>query len=69
MPPDSPLLAGELASLGSNLLKQAKWSEAEPVLRECLAIREKAIPDEWRRFNAMSMLGEAILGCGSIRRS
>ena len=62
--PDSPFLAGDLAALGTNLLEQAKWSEAEPVLRECLAIRDKAIPDDWRRFNAMSVLGGALLGQG-----
>ena len=47
-----------------NLLEQARWSEAEPVLRECLAIREKAIPDDWTRYNAMSLLGGALLGQG-----
>ena len=30
----------------------------------CLAIREKAIPDDWSRFNAMSLLGGALLGQG-----
>jgi hypothetical protein len=32
------------------------------VLRECLAIRAKAIPDDWSRFNTMSLLGGALLG-------
>ena len=43
---------------------QARWSEAEPLLRECLAIREKATPDDWRRYDAMSLLGGALLGQG-----
>ena len=60
--PDSPLLAGDLAQIGTNLLKQSKWSEAEPLLRECLAIREKALPDDWSRFNTMSQLGGALVG-------
>jgi tetratricopeptide (TPR) repeat protein/predicted Ser/Thr protein kinase len=60
--PDSEGLAVDLAGLGNNLLRQSKWSESEPFLRECLAIREKIIPDNWRRFNAMSMLGGALLG-------
>lgn len=47
---------------GITLLAQKKWIEAEPVLRECLAIREKSIPDDWRRFNTMSLLGQALLG-------
>jgi serine/threonine-protein kinase len=63
-PPDSPALAGDLARLGSVLLHQAKWSEAEAALRECLAIRTKARPDNWTRFNTMSMLGGALLGQG-----
>ena len=62
--PDSPLLAADLALLGRNLLDQAKWSEAEGVLRECLAVREKAIPDSWQRFNAASLLGGALSGQG-----
>src|SRR5262249_47887384 len=34
-----------LAILGSNLLQQKKWVDAQSVLRECLAIREKKSPD------------------------
>src|SRR5262249_15038746 len=61
---DSPPLAGDLAGLGQNLLTQAKWSEAETVLRECLAIREARLSDDWLRFHAMSQLGGALLGQG-----
>ena len=32
------------------------------MLRECLTIREKAAPDDWRTFNTQSMLGGALLG-------
>ena len=62
--PDSPLLAGDLANLGRNLLQQSKWSEAEPLLAQCLAIRVKAIPDDYRRFNTESLLGGTLLGEG-----
>jgi hypothetical protein len=62
--PESPLLAGDLDLLGTDLLNQARWTEAEPVLRECLAIREKTMPDDWSRFDAMSRLGGALLGGG-----
>jgi hypothetical protein len=34
------------------------------LLRECLTIREKATPDDWSRFHAMSLLGGALLGQG-----
>ena len=62
--PDSPLLADELADLGRNLLTQNKGSEAEPLLRECLAIRGQAAPDDWAYYDAMSLLGGALLGQG-----
>ena len=47
--------------LGRILLKQDKFTEAEPVLREALEIRVKTVPDDWSRFNTMSMLGGALL--------
>jgi tetratricopeptide (TPR) repeat protein len=59
---DSPAYAGELAALGLHLMQQAKWSDAEAALRECVTIRQKALPDFWNTFNAMSMLGAALLG-------
>jgi tetratricopeptide (TPR) repeat protein len=58
---DSPLLADDLAYLGRNLLKQSKASESEPLLREGLAIRAKATPDDYRRFDTASLLGGALL--------
>ncbi len=61
-PAGDPALANALAALGTNLLTQRKWAEAEPVIRECLAIREKALADEWSRFNAMSLLGGSLAG-------
>ena len=67
--PGSLVLAGELAALGLSLLKQAKWQEAEPLLRECLVIHGKAIPFEWQRFNTISMLGGALLSQGRYREA
>jgi eukaryotic-like serine/threonine-protein kinase len=64
--PDSMSYASELANLGSNLLAQKKWSEAESVLRDCLTIREKTRPDFWLTFNTMSMLGDALLGQNKV---
>jgi hypothetical protein len=51
-----------MAQLGSNLLQQQKWSEAEPVLRECLAICVKARPDDWYTFDTRSVLGAVLAG-------
>jgi hypothetical protein len=62
--PDTLLVAGDLVELGRDLVREGKSSEAEPLLRECVAIREKAIPDDWRRFFAMSLLGHALLDQG-----
>jgi eukaryotic-like serine/threonine-protein kinase len=59
---DSPTYAVYLASFGKNLLHQEKCTDAEPLLRECLAIREKTQPDVWLTFNAKSLLGGALLG-------
>ena len=44
------------------MIQQAKYSEAEPLLRESLAIREKTQPDVWTTFNTKSLLGGALLG-------
>jgi WD40 repeat protein/tetratricopeptide (TPR) repeat protein len=60
--PASLVYAGGLASLGLSLLDRKKWVDAEPVLRECLALREKQEPDAWSTFNTRSMLGEALVG-------
>jgi hypothetical protein len=51
-----------MAQLGQNLIQQSRWADAEPVLRECLAIREKVQPDDWSTFNTRSMLGGSLAG-------
>jgi serine/threonine protein kinase/tetratricopeptide (TPR) repeat protein len=57
-----PRYAMAIAALGRNLLEQEKWSTAEPILRECLAIREHFQPDGWPTFNVRSQLGGCLLG-------
>jgi serine/threonine-protein kinase len=54
--------AGTLAQRSLALLHQNKYSEAEPLLRECLALRQKLQPDAWTTFNTQSLLGGALLG-------
>ena len=59
---NDPRYAMALASFGSNLLEQEKWAEAEPIVRECLAIREHFQPDGWPTFNVRSLVGGSLLG-------
>ncbi len=59
---DAPAYAGEMAALAQNLLQRQKWTDAETILRESLAIRERKEPDAWTTFNTKSMLGAALLG-------
>jgi tetratricopeptide (TPR) repeat protein len=53
---------GSLAELTRDRLVEGKFAEAEGLARECLALREREIPDDWRTFNARSMLGGSLLG-------
>jgi tetratricopeptide (TPR) repeat protein len=48
--------------LGETLLDQRKFAEAEPVARECLALREAEAPDHWRRYSPQSLLGASLAG-------
>jgi len=57
-----PSTARSMAYLGSALLKNQSFAEAETYLRECLTIREKILPDDWRTFRDKSMLGGALAG-------
>ena len=60
--PDDPAFAGLLAATSHELLQHRQYPDAETYLRECLAIREKKIPDDWVLFNTQSMLGDALSG-------
>jgi serine/threonine protein kinase len=62
LPKDSTKLAESLAQCGFALLQLKAYTDAEPLLRECLAIREKKEPDAWTTYNARSLLGGALLG-------
>ena len=62
MPKESPQLAGALAKLGLAMLNAKAFDLADPVLGECLTIREKKMADSWLTFSTESMRGEALLG-------
>jgi hypothetical protein len=57
---DSPQYAGQLALFGLHLIRQKKDTEAEAVLRNCLAIRRQKEPEAWTTFNTLSLLGGAL---------
>jgi tetratricopeptide (TPR) repeat protein len=61
-------LANELGLLGITLLKLERYVDAEPVLLECLEIRERFAPEHWLRFNTMCSLGGALAGQGAALR-
>jgi hypothetical protein len=62
LPQDSPQWAGALAQYGFTLLDLGAFAEAEPLLRECMALRERTQPDAWTTSNTRSLLGGALLG-------
>jgi eukaryotic-like serine/threonine-protein kinase len=51
-----------MAQLGLLLIEKRLFTEADLLLRELQAIREKTVPDDWRTFNTRRMLGSALLG-------
>jgi tetratricopeptide (TPR) repeat protein len=60
--PDDPHTAGPMAGIGSNLLRQHKYSDAEPLLRDCLKVFAAKLPDSLATSVVRSLLGEAFLG-------
>ena len=48
--------------LGQNLVRQRKFAQAEPLLRQSLAYREKGNRDDWHYFRAQAFLGAALAG-------
>lgn len=55
-----------LAERGGQLSDDGRFADAEPFLRECVELRARTMPDSWKRFNAMSLLGEALRGQGKF---
>ncbi len=61
-PSASTRWAGILAQQGLSRLQSSVWAEAESLLRESLRLRRQQQPNAWTTFNAMAMLGGALLG-------
>jgi hypothetical protein len=62
LPPNSLQLAGSLTKNGYTLMNLKEWADAEPVLRDALAIRLKSEPGAWGTFHTQSVLGGTLLG-------
>jgi serine/threonine protein kinase/Tfp pilus assembly protein PilF len=60
--PESAPYGRALGALGANLVMQKKDTDAEPILRESLAILEKKELDRWNTSRVKSLLGAALLG-------
>jgi serine/threonine protein kinase len=59
--PNDRLTVERMSGLARNLLNQKKWSDAESVLRESLAVSEKTEPDSWFTFQNRWLLGMALV--------
>jgi tetratricopeptide (TPR) repeat protein len=57
-------LASLCSTLGDYLLSQREFEDAEALLRDSMAVRERMSSDDWRTFNARALLGAALLGQG-----
>ncbi|MBL8820641.1 MAG: tetratricopeptide repeat-containing protein, partial [Planctomyces sp.] len=60
------LRASFLLIAASSLIHFDRADEAEPMAREAVAIRQELMPDKWGYFNALSHLGESLLGHGKL---
>jgi tetratricopeptide (TPR) repeat protein len=60
--PESPELCNALGFHANQWLSVNRPAEAEPLLRECLTICEKAKPTAWGTYNAQALLGSALAG-------
>jgi eukaryotic-like serine/threonine-protein kinase len=60
--PEHPDTLTTLAALVECLLRQGNYTNAEPMARECLDLRRKTTPKQWRTFAAQSFLGMTLLG-------
>jgi len=55
-------LARILNAYSSTLMAHQLFAQAEPLIREYLAIQERALPDDWRTSSARSLLGGSLIG-------
>ena len=59
---DTSHLDVAISSLASTLSRQQRFSEAEPLYRECLAMRETNCPNAWYTYYTRLRLGTTLMG-------
>jgi tetratricopeptide (TPR) repeat protein len=57
-----PLTLTAMNYVAAAYLDARRWAGAEALARDALTRRERALPDDWRRFHTMSQLGTALAG-------
>ena len=65
---DHPAVAISLEQLAGVRRDQGKLEEAETLVKECLDIREKRIPDDWSHIRRPECLGGGSAGAQEVRR-
>jgi tetratricopeptide (TPR) repeat protein len=60
--PRSASYAEELAEQAERMLRRGRHADAEPLLLECLAIRQESQSEDWTTCHTRSLLGDALLG-------
>jgi eukaryotic-like serine/threonine-protein kinase len=65
---DHPYTLATMSNLALAYLEVKWWAEAEIIARECLSLHEIK-PDDWTRFQTMSVLGGSLLGQGKYTES
>jgi eukaryotic-like serine/threonine-protein kinase len=63
-PPSSPPLAAELNGVALTLLEAGAFADAEPILREVIAVRSQQLAGTWQESNSRALLGEVLAGLG-----
>lgn len=67
---DHRFVARPRTLLGRILVAQDRWAEAEPLLREAIAIREQRLPPQsWKTAKSRSILGCALAGLGRFEEA
>ncbi len=60
--PEDLGLVNVFLPIGEGLVNEKQFAAAEPLVRECLAIRERKEPDAWTTFRTRFLLGWSLFG-------